>query len=279
MQLIFSFIVCHTSHLVGHLDYFRIFFLNTDYFAYPFKVYGIPHTAHQSPCLIELVFLYIILPDIFGNIPEISMKPAFKIILALFYFFLLLFLQIPLESLFPVVHHPFPDFIIGIFPFITELPLIKRTVEAIASIFVGNLLKQSLPSVFPFDLRPFQGKFHSLLFRLAFLHIVSLFLQVQPDKLAHRIVENSGTDLITQNLYPYHRIVHDGKQIGIQRFIVRFRTLSGRYIPIQHLHIKCSIISKTHRRISVYGHPHVPMQSLYEGSPHIVPPLFYLLRK
>ena len=108
---------------------------------------------------------------------------------------------------------------------------------------------------------------------------ILLLFQIQTDKLAHCIVKDSGTKFITQDLYLYHRIVHDGKQVSVQRFIIRLRTLSGRYILIQHLHIKCSIISKTHRRISVYGHPHVPMQSLYEGSPHIVPPLFYLLRK
>ena len=68
------------------------------------------------------------------------MKSAFEIIFALFYLLFLLLLQIPLESLFPVVHHPLPDFLIRIFPFIAELPLIKCLVETIAFMFVGNLL-------------------------------------------------------------------------------------------------------------------------------------------
>ena len=141
MQLLLSFIVSHTPHLIGNLDHFRIFFLNADDFAYPLKIHRIPHTAHQAPSLIELVFLDVILPDISGDIPQIGMKSAFEIIFALFYLLFLLLLQIPLESFFPVVHHPLPNFLIRISPFIAELPLIKRPVETITFMFAGNLLQ------------------------------------------------------------------------------------------------------------------------------------------
>ena len=63
--------------------------------------------------------------------------------------FLLFFVHLQLEGVFPVVHHFLPDFIVRISSFGTEVAAIEAGVEAVLPVFVGNLLKQGLPAVFP----------------------------------------------------------------------------------------------------------------------------------
>ncbi len=78
-----------------------------------------------------------------------------------------------------------------------EVATIEAGVEAVLPVFVGNLLEQGLPAVFPPCYGPFQHEFHLIPFRLAFSEVILLLIQIQLDELNHGVVKDTGTEFIT----------------------------------------------------------------------------------
>ena len=207
-DLLTSFVVCHTPHLAGHFHYLGARALDAHDFPYTLKVDSIPQAAHHAPGLEEFVLIHPVLADVLGDVFQIGTEPALEGIFAESNLFLLFFVHLQLEGVFPVVHHFLPDFIVRISSFCTEVAAVETGVEAVLPVFVGNLLEQGLPAVFPLCHGPFQHELHPGPFRLAFPEVVPLLLQVQLDELNHGVVKDTCTDLIAQHLHLDHGVVH-----------------------------------------------------------------------
>ena len=242
-DLLTSFVVCHTPHLAGHFHYLGARALDAHDFPYTLKVDSIPQAAHHAPGLEEFVLIHPVLADVLGDVFQIGTEPALEGIFAESNLFLLFFVHLQLEGVFPVVHHFLPNFIVRISSFCAEVAAVEAGVEAVLPVFVGNLLEQGLPAIFPFCHGPFQHELHLIPFRLAFPEVVPLLLQIQVDKLNHGVVKDTCTDLIAQHLHLDHGVVHHGEQIGIQGLGIRLSTLSGGYKTVQCLHIEGGVIS------------------------------------
>lgn len=89
----------------------------------------------------ELIFLHLILIQIFRNVFKVSLYSLFQTIFTQFYLFLFLLLIFLTKSFFPIIHHFLPSLVVGILSFLSKLPSIETMIKAKFLICITQLLK------------------------------------------------------------------------------------------------------------------------------------------